>query len=255
MRRGLEALPAAVAALCILALLAHGPLPQPADYHAFADTADFLGIVRGRDVLSNLGFALVGFWGIARLWPQRRHPAIAPGRTGYALLLLGLVLTAAGSAYYHLAPDNDRLLLDRLPIALACAGLLAGVWAETGLPRHHALPLASGLGIYAVASVFWWYCTERAGAGDLRPYILLQILPVLLIPLRQAIRSSPAADRLSFGLALGLYVLAKLAEIYDAPLLVLSGGLLSGHSLKHLLATAAAALIVGRLVRRAQPAA
>nr|MBL8412462.1 hypothetical protein [Dechloromonas sp.] len=250
MRRAIAALPAAVTACCILALLVHGPLPQPADYHAFADTADFLRIGRGRDVLSNLGFALAGLWGMARLWPQRRHPAIASGFTGYTLLLLGLVLTAAGSAYYHLAPDNDRLLLDRLPIALACAGLLAGVWAETGLPRPYALPLAGGLAAYAVASVFWWYGTERAGAGDLRPYILLQILPILLIPLRQAIYGSPAADRLSFGLALGLYVLAKLAEIYDAPLLGLSAGLLSGHSLKHLLATAAAALIVGRLVHR-----
>lgn len=252
MRRTLRHLPALLTALVCLGLLIHGPIAQTANYHAFADEAELLGLPRARDVLSNLGFALVAVWGIARLWPRRAHPGIARGRPGYGLFLLGLGLTAFGSAYYHLAPDNARLLWDRLPIALACAGLLAGVWAETGLPRPYALPLAGGLAAYAVASVFWWYSTEQADAGDLRPYLLLQILPILLIPLRQAIHGSPAGDRLSFGLALGLYVLAKLAEIYDAPLLGLSGGLFSGHSLKHLLATAAAALIVGRLVHRTQ---
>jgi hypothetical protein len=34
-------------------------------------------------------------------------------------------LTAAGSAYYHLAPDNERLFWDRLPITIARMPLIS----------------------------------------------------------------------------------------------------------------------------------
>ena len=250
MKRLVVYLPALFTLLCGLAMLVHGPIGQAANYHAFADHTDFLTIPYASDVLSNLGFALVGCWGILSLWPQRQHPALLPGRIGYAVFLIGLILTALGSAYYHLAPDNDRLLWDRLPIALACAGLLAGAWAETALPKRYALAAASLLVIYAIASVLWWYVSEMNGAGDLRPYLLLQILPIVLIPLWQAIYPSPLQDRLWFGAAFLLYVLAKLAELNDHEFLAMSHGLVSGHTLKHLLATAAAATLVHRLIQR-----
>jgi hypothetical protein len=250
MKRLVIYLPAFFTLLCGLAMLVHGPIGQPANYHAFADHTDFLGIPYANDVLSNLGFALVGSWGILCLWPQRQHPALLAGRVGYGVFLIGLILTALGSAYYHLAPDNDRLLWDRLPIALACAGLLAGAWAETALPKRYALAATCLLVIYAITSVFWWYVSELNGAGDLRPYLLLQILPIVLIPLWQAIYPSPLRDRLWFGAAFLLYVLAKLAELNDHELLAMSHALLSGHTLKHLLATAAAAALVHRLIER-----
>ena len=161
---------------------------------------------------------------------------------------MALVLTAIGSSFYHLAPDNARLLWDRLPIALACAGLLAGVRAETqGASDRHLYTLL--LAIAAVVSVVWWYFTELQGAGDLRPYLLLQGLPLILIPLWQAIYQVSAADRRSFGIAICLYVVAKVAELHDHELLEMLGWI-SGHTLKHLLATAAAAVLVNRLVQR-----
>ena len=248
MRRTLRHLPALLTGLICLALLAHGPIPQTGNYHAFADETAILGIANGQDVLSNLGFAVVGLWGVIGLWPRRTHAGIARGWPGYALFLIGLSLTSLGSAYYHLAPDNARLVWDRLPIALACAGLLAGVWGQTALPAGRAAPVAGLLGLYAVASVLWWYSTELQGAGDLRPYLLLQILPILLIPLWQAIYKAPMADRLWFGAALLLYVCAKLTEASDQAVLVATGMALSGHTLKHLLATAAAAALVHRLL-------
>lgn len=57
-------------------------------------------------------------------------------------------------------------------------------------------------------------------------------------------------DRLWFGTALLLYILAKFVEINDYLILALTGYAISGHTLKHLLATAAAAAIVYRLTRR-----
>ena len=91
-----------------------------------------------------------------------------------------------------------------------------------------------------------------SGAGDLRPYLLLQVLPILLIPLWQWIYRMPAADRLAFGGALAIYVVAKFAELGDHEIAAALGAV-TGHTLKHLLATGAAALIVGRLVCRVQP--
>lgn len=241
--------PILITALCILAMIVQGPIPQTENYHAFADETSFLGIPHARDVLSNLGFACVGLWGLLGLWRHRRHPGIARGWPGYALFLMGLILTAFGSAYYHWLPDNARLVWDRLPIALVCAGLLAAVWAQTALPPGRAGIVTGLLALYAVLSVLWWYWTELNGQGDLRPYLLLQILPILLIPLWQAIHRTPAVERLWFGAALLLYVLAKLAEVNDHGLLAATDSALSGHTLKHLLATAAAAALVYRLLQ------
>jgi hypothetical protein len=229
-------------------MLWYGVIAQPASYHDFADHSQWGGVPHAADVLSNFGFAIVGIWGWWHLSPQREHPALRAGWLGYRLLLVGLIFTAAGSAYYHLAPDDYRLVWDRLPIALACAGLLAGVRAET-VARYDARVEAAVLALLAVLSVAWWHFTGLQGQGDLRPYLLLQLLPILLVPLWQALHGSDRRDRLYLGAALVIYILAKLAELNDHQLLQVSGAL-SGHTLKHLLATVAAALIVGRLVQR-----
>ena len=127
--------------------------------------------------------------------------------------------------------------------------MLAGVWGDAR-QKSSAL-LTAGLAIFAVASVLWWYITELGGTGDLRPYLLLQGMPILLIPLWQWLSGQPTADRWAFGGALLLYIFAKITEQYDHEI---AGalGILTGHTLKHLLATAAAALIIARLVRRTQ---
>lgn len=245
-------LPTAVTLAAIAAMVAYGPIAQFESYHDFADQRAWLGIPNAADVLSNLGFAGLGAWGLRHLGRQRNDPTRA-GWPGYRLFLLSLILTAMGSAFYHLAPDDARLIWDRMPIALACAGLLAGVRAEW-VPNVNGARTEAILAILAIASVLWWYVTQIRGQGDLRPYLLLQALPLLLIPLWQFLYQAAPADRLAFGAAFALYVAAKLAELFDRPLLA-SLGWISGHTIKHLLATAAAAVIVSRLVRRMPPSA
>lgn len=235
-------LPSVLTIAAIAGMLVHGPIAQLAHYHSFADTRVLFGIPNGADVLSNLPFAVIGTLGLLLLWPERRHRALAAGWRGYVVFFLSLILTAAGSAHYHLAPDDGRLVWDRLPIALACAGLLAAVRAETrrvAIVRWLALlTLAAGF------SVAWW-----DWSGDLRPYLLLQAAPLVLVPLWQWIERAPRADRIAFGAAIALYVLAKGVELADHA--VMSAlGVMSGHTLKHLSAAAAAAVIALRLTRR-----
>jgi hypothetical protein len=244
-------IPATVVALVAAAMLLHGPIAQLEHYHEFADTRAFLGLPNAADVLSNLGFALVGLWGFVALHNHRHQPGLEAGWPGYRIFLAAITLTALGSSFYHLAPNNDRLLWDRLPIALACAGLLAAVRAETHAPRSAwFLPSIVAAG---VASVLWWSFTESRGAGDLRPYLLMQGAPLLLIPLWHWIYDSPRVDRVAFAVAILLYIAAKAAELADHRILEVTG-FMSGHTLKHLFAVGAAAVLTGNLVRRVRAA-
>ena len=232
----------------VIIMAAHGRIAQPVHYNEFADHAVVSGIPHAADVLSNAGFALVALWGWLALWPHRASDQLRAGWPGYSLFLIGLLLTAFGSGFYHLAPDNARLIWDRLPIALACAGLLVGVRGDTQAQLNTTIE-AIVLGLFAVASVAWWVYTDRNDAGDLRPYLLLQGLPLILVPLWQAIYRAPRTDRIAFAAAMALYVVAKLAEVFDHEI-ANAIGFVSGHTLKHLIATTATAAIVWGLTRR-----
>jgi hypothetical protein len=224
-------LPSLVTIGAAVAMVAYGPIAQFADYHNFADQRTLSGVPHAFDVLSNAGFALVALWGA-------RH--VAGKSYGYALFVVSLLLTAFGSAFYHVDPNDARLVWDRLPIAFACAGLLVGVRAESHRRRDHAFETFA-LALAAAASVYWWNLT-----GDLRPYLFLQALPLVLIPLWQWIYKAPRERRLAFAVAIGLYVLAKIAELEDRAIYDLTG-FVSGHTVKHVLASAGAAAIVFNL--------
>src|SRR5205814_430573 len=154
--------------------------------------------------------------------------ALGSAWPAYCVFLAALVLTAFGSSYYHLAPDNHRLLWDRLPIALACAGLLAAVHGET----HNEQPpwTLPALIAAAVASVLFWSYTESRGHGDLRPYLLLQTAPLFIIPLWHWIYGTSRAERIAFGIVILLYVVAKLFELTDHAVFE-SFGYMSGHTI------------------------
>lgn len=228
---------AIVASMLALALLAHGAIPQWADYHAFADTRAWLGVPNAENVLSNLPFAVVGLWGwfaTSRSLPWRAFSA-------------AVLCTAFGSALYHWAPGNAVLVADRLPIAWACAALTCGLLSERVDARWGSPAALSAALIAATCSVAWWWFGELRGAGDLRPYLFVQFLPMLLVPAAlltklPALRNGaiPAA---TWWTVLGLYAVAKLMEVADHTVLD-ALGVVSGHTLKHLLAAAAACCMV-----------
>jgi hypothetical protein len=131
----------------------------------------------------------------------------------------------------------------RLPDERPRSGLLAAVYSESK-PSGDGRGIAVLLSLAAVLSVAWWHVQ-----GDLGPYLLLQGAPLLLIALWQALYHAPRGDRLAFGTAIALYALAKVAELHDEDVWN-AVGWINGHTVKHLLATASAAAIVGRLVWR-----
>ncbi|MDQ1922045.1 hypothetical protein [Massilia pseudoviolaceinigra] len=221
-----------LAAFLAAAMLLAGPILQPAGYHAFADERSLSGLANAADVLSNLGFLIIGLYGLLR---------VRPTRLAHTMFFAAILLTAFGSSWYHLAPDDTRLIWDRLPIALACVSLLAAALQDAFPARFAPLPTLAALCALGVASVFWWSAT-----GNLGPYLLLQLAPLVLIPVLQWQTGAPHVQRRAFGAAIGLYVLAKLSELADGAILSAIHAV-SGHTLKHLLATLAA-LVLARMI-------
>jgi hypothetical protein len=91
--------------------------------------------------------------------------------------------------------------------------------------------------IIGAASVFYWAWTEKHGVGDLRPYALVQFLPLLLIALMLWLYPGSRESTAWLWWSFLMYFLAKVAEYFDAPVYRAVG--FSGHTMKHLLSAAA----------------
>jgi hypothetical protein len=223
--------------------------PQPLSYHHFADTRGWLGIPNFGDVASNILFLVSGLWGLAFLCRKSsQHRFIDPReRWPYVCIFLGLLLTAFGSAYYHLAPDNARLVWDRMPMTVVFMPLVAAQIQERVSVRLGLwlLPVLIAIGI---GSVLHWRWSELQGAGDLRFYAAVQLYALLALLDAQLLppRYTRGADLL---VVVGLYVLAKICETGDREIFAL-WNIVSGHTLKHLAAGVAGLWILKMLQKR-----
>ena len=228
--------------IALLALLALAvvlpPLQQPAAYHDFADARPLLGVPRALDTLSNLPFLLFGLWG---LWRLRRQPSLpAVPRRMAALFFIGLLATALGSGWYHLAPDDARLVWDRAGMTTGFAGIV-GLAVAQRVGDRSATPVAVALLLLGWLSIAVWSQT-----GNLTPWATLQTGGVLLILGLMALPSLGAGWPVAWWFIVASYALAKLAETFD-PQVYAFTGVLSGHSLKHLLASLAAVPVIRAL--------
>jgi Ceramidase len=228
-------------ALGVMALLP--PIAQKAAYHAFHDARPWLGVPNALNVLSNIPFMIIGLLGLRHVARATEESIPVALRPAYLILFSGLLLTGFGSAYYHWAPDNHTLVWDRLPMTLAFTSLFATVLGERidlNLGRYAAVPLA----VLGLGSVVWW-----AAFDDLRPYGIVQFYPILAIPV--LLWAYPPRYTASSGLiaALGCYLVAKALEDADGSIFAF-GHVVSGHTLKHLMAAAGSWCIYRMLVIR-----
>ena len=244
-RRIAAARPLAIAATLLGAIglvaawILTGAIAQDPAYHLFADRRLLLSIPHAHNVLSNLPFALIGGLGLITLLSQRGAGQAA--RAMYLVFFGAVFVTALGSAYYHLDPNDLTLLWDRLPMAIGFMSILAAISAEridAGLARA----LFPWLLIAGAGSVLYWHWS-----GDLRLYALVQfgsLAALIAVLLRQR-----GPDSGLLWLALGCYLMAKIFEAADAQIFELSGQLVSGHALKHVAAAIAPLSIWLRLLR------
>ena len=224
-------------------------IPQPMSYHQFADQRPWLGIPNFGDVVSNLPFAIVGIWGLIFLLRPSAQNRFADPRQRwiYRLMFAGLLLTAVGSAYYHLAPGNARLVWDRLPIMIVFMALVDAVIAER-VSVNVSLWLLPALLAIGGGSVLEWRASELHGHGDLRFYAAVQVYAILVLLL--ALLLTPKYTRGSdFAAVVGLYILAKILETADRQIFAV-GHIVSGHTLKHLAAATAGYWILRMLQKR-----
>ncbi len=223
-------------------------IPQDPAYHLFADHRTILGVPNAFDVLSNLAFAVVGFLGLRSILSGRAAFRDPRERWPWLVLFIGVTLTCLGSAWYHLTPTNHTLVWDRLPMAIGFMGLLAALISERISPRAGLL-LLGPLVLAGMASVLYWHFTEQAGVGDLRPYYVVQFYPLAAIPFLLVLFPASHSGTWIYVVALGAYVAAKVTEKADAAIFRV-GGVVSGHTLKHLLAAAGIGALAWMLARR-----
>ncbi len=232
---------AACMALLALVLLAPN-IAQPVHQHAFADQRMWGGIPFAMDVLSNLAFALWGIAGLACLYGLVKH---APGNIEHALTGLffaGLVCTAAASSWYHLQPDDAGLGVDRLGMVLAFAGLLG--LAIAGRVGHRAgTAVAAAVLVLGPLSIWFWLAS-----GNVFPWLVIQFGGMALMLWMAAITPLTGALPVRWGVVVGVYAAAKLLELGDHQIYDMTMHAVSGHSLKHVVASFAAWPVVAAVV-------
>ena len=238
-----------VVAVVIAVVCASDPVAQSSDYHQFSDQRVIFGVPNFWNVVSNIPFFIVGMIGLGSMRGTVFHATQPNPRVAYHLFFLGAALIAMGSSVYHFNPSNASLLWDRLPMTISFMALVAIVVSEF-IDKETGSRLQWPLVIAGLLSVAYWYWTEQSGAGDLRPYAVVQFTPLLLIPLTLLLFRKPGVVWI-WGIVLA-YVFAKVLEHYDAAVYSLLGGI-SGHALKHVVAALGMLLLVG-YIRRGEPA-
>jgi len=218
------------------------PVPQDPRYHSFADTTTFLGIPNFLNVTTNVCFILVGILGLLASRSKGFMVDSTDMRLTYHIFFVGVIFVGVGSAYYHLNPTNARLVWDRLPMTVSFMALLAMIVGDCLSPTIGKALLWPLIGI-GVGSIAYWHVTELWDVGDLRPYGLVQFLPMVLIPLMLGLFGTRSLRRPFLLVSLGTYLLAKNAEFFDAELYAITG-FISGHSLKHVIAALATAWVI-----------
>jgi hypothetical protein len=157
-----------------------------------------------------------------------------------ALFFAGLAITAFCSAWYHLQPDDARLVIDRSGMAIAFAGLLG--FAATTHVGHRAGAL-TGLGLLVVAP----WAIQMAAHGQLIPWAIIQFGGMAVLCVVAWRKPRPGALRVEWLAVVAIYAVAKLAEVNDEVVYEFTRHVVSGHTLKHVIAACAAWPLISAL--------
>ncbi|XP_052204201.1 uncharacterized protein LOC127809449 isoform X2 [Diospyros lotus] len=219
-----------VAILCFAVLMIVTPsIPQSQEYHDFADQREFfVGLV---------GLVLCFHGDYFRLRLQGEI-------WGWTCFFIGVAAVAFGSSYYHLKPNDARLVWDRLPMTIAFTSIIA-IFIIERIDEHKGTVSIVPLLLAGVVSILYWRFFD-----DLRPYALVQFVPCIAIPV-MAILLPPMYTHSAYWLwAAGFYLLAKVEEATDRPIYKWTHHIVSGHTLKHLCAAVVPVFLALMLAKR-----
>jgi hypothetical protein len=221
--------------LAIGSLFLVDTIAQSQAYHNFADKRFLCNTPNCFNVLSNIPFIIIGLLGILKciqLFKTKQHLSLH-----YVLFFIAILFTGFGSAYYHLNPTTQSLLWDRLPMTLAFMSFFS-VLISTAINKNLGRKLLFPLIAIGFLSILHWQYSEYVHKSDLRFYILVQFLPMLLMPIILTLYSFDKKTKCCFLLILLCYAAAKLCEAYDYEIHTVLK-IVSGHTLKHVFAALA----------------
>jgi len=199
------------------------PFGQRLSYHLFADQRAYLNIPNFMDVVSNISFLIFGGIGLV-------HCFINDEKWSWKIFFTGIALVSFGSAYYHFAPTNSTLFWDRLPMTIAFMAMFTAMIGEY-INSQLEKPFLIIFLIVGVFSVIYWALYD-----DLRFYYWVQLAPMVTLLILLTFFKSHYTHTYFLVFSFICYLLAKVVESNDRLFFDLTGNMISGHSLKHLLA-------------------
>jgi hypothetical protein len=229
----------------LLAALAWPAVRNPPHAHDFADQRALFGVQCALDVVSNLPFALAGIVGFAWLRRASLQAVSQAQREMAALFFAGLVAAAAASSFYHRAPDDFGLAVDRTGMSIAFAGLL-GLLVAARVSDRAGRTLA-GL-LLVLGPVAAWTCFAK---DNVLPWAAVQFGGMALVLALAFLRNREGAIDVRWGLVLLAYAVAKVCELGDHVIFEATGQLFSGHTLKHVVAAFAAYPVIAAFAAHA----
>ena len=189
-------------------------IPFPQGYHNFVDKRTIGGIPNFMNIVSNLAIALPAFY----LMKKQKK---------ISFLSINILLLAITSALYHVNPNNNTIFLDMI-FVMSINTVVLSYFVNKQVGNF--------IFILGILSVFYWKKYD-----DLRFYEFLKIaIPVYAIFM---LYKNPKVNHYIFPVII-LTILTRVSEYNDKAIYKLTGGTISGHTLKHIFAALDIYLII-----------
>uniref|UniRef100_A0A803LJT0 Uncharacterized protein n=1 Tax=Chenopodium quinoa TaxID=63459 RepID=A0A803LJT0_CHEQI len=197
------------------------------------------------NVISNVPFLVIGIIGLILCHYGNYFKLSLQGEVwGWTFFYIGVAAVGFGSSYYHLQPNDARLVWDRLPMTVAFTSLVA-IFIMERIDEQKGTASIIPLLLAGIISILYWRFFD-----DLRPYAVVQFVPCIALPL-MAILLPPMYTHSTYWLwAAAFYLLAKILEAEDKPVYELTHHVVSGHTLKHLSAAVVPVFLTLMLAKR-----
>jgi len=239
----------------VLCFIITEPIAQQNDYHGFSNDHVKFQLENFWNVISNLPFIFLGIGGLIwwskliRFFKKNNLDLTKRWLCLEPLFFIGILAIGLGSTYYHINPTLSTLFWDRLPMALVFSTLFVIIIRDF-VSYELSSKLKTPIIVSSLLSVVYWIVSEHFGRGDLRPYVLVQFLPMLCIPYFLWLNNYRKKTKLTW-FAVGFYFLAKLAEYFDYQIFELTS-FIAGHPIKHFLAAVAMVYVIKHIKKQVQ---